>query len=146
MPPPRGDVPGVVVTVVNRDGVLYHEAFGKSSTQRNTPMSKDTIFNIASMTKAVTIRCHLMLADEGKLKLDDDVAKYLPKYKDPVVVSKFNPADGATIRARRSVRSPSTPADAYVRHRLRLRQSDGCDAVAEDRQDRAGSAAAVRSR
>ncbi len=47
----RGDVPGVVVTVVNEDGVVYHEAFGKSSTLRNAAMAKDTIFNIASMTK-----------------------------------------------------------------------------------------------
>ena len=91
----RGDVPGVVVTVVNRDGVLYHDAFGKSSTQRNAPMAKDTIFNIASMTKAVTSVAIMMLVDEGKLKLDDDVAKYLPKYKDPLVISKFNSADGS---------------------------------------------------
>ena len=91
----RGDVPGVVVTVVNKDGVLYHEAFGRSSTLRKAPMAKDTIFNIASMTKAVTSVAIMMLADEGKLKLDDDVAKYLPKYKDPVVLSKFNEADGS---------------------------------------------------
>jgi CubicO group peptidase (beta-lactamase class C family) len=88
-------VPGVVVTVVSKDGVLYHEAFGTSSTQRNTPMAKDTIFNIASMTKAVTSVAIMMLVDEGKLKLDDDVAKYLPKYKDPTVISKFNDADGS---------------------------------------------------
>ena len=91
----RGDVPGVVVTVVNRDGVLYHDAFGKSSTLRNAPMAKDTIFNIASMTKAVTSVAIMMLVDEGKLKLDDDVAKYLPKYTDPLVISKFNSADGS---------------------------------------------------
>jgi methyl acetate hydrolase len=91
----RGDVPGVAVTVVSKDGVLYHEAFGRSSTLRNTPMAKDTIFNIASMTKAVTSVAIMMLADEGKLKLDDDVAKYLPKYKDPLVISKFNASDGS---------------------------------------------------
>ena len=91
----RGDVPGVVVAVVNKDGVLYHEAFGKSSTLRNSAMAKDTMFNIASMTKAVTSVAIMMLVDEGKLKLDDDVAKYLPKYKDPLVVSKFNAADGS---------------------------------------------------
>ena len=91
----RGDVPGVVVTVVSKDGVLYHEAFGRSSTLRNTPMAKDTMFNIASMTKAVTSVAIMMLADEGKLKLDDDVAKYLPKYKNPVVISKFNATDGS---------------------------------------------------
>jgi methyl acetate hydrolase len=91
----RGDVPGVAVTIVSKDGVLYQEAFGKSSTLRNTPMAKDTIFNIASMTKAVTSVAIMMLADEGKLKLDDDVAKYLPKYKDPLVISKFNASDGS---------------------------------------------------
>lgn len=91
----RGDVPGAVVTVVNKNGVLYHEAFGKSSTLHNTPMAKDTIFNIASMTKAVTSVAIMMLVDEGRLNLDDDVAKYLPKYKDPLVISKFNSADGS---------------------------------------------------
>ena len=91
----RGDVPGVVVAVVNKDGVLYNEAFGLSSTLRSTPMTKDTIFNMASMTKPVTSVAIMMLVDEGKLKLDDDVAKYLPKYKDPVVISKFNDADAS---------------------------------------------------
>jgi CubicO group peptidase (beta-lactamase class C family) len=91
----RGDVPGAVVTVVNKDGMLYNEAFGKSSTLRGTPMAKDTIFNIASMTKAVTSVAIMILVDEGKLKLDDDVAKYLPKYKNPVVISTFNAADGS---------------------------------------------------
>jgi methyl acetate hydrolase len=89
----RGDVPGVVVAVVNKDGLIYNEAFGKSSTLRNTPMAKDTIFNMASMTKPVTSVAIMMLADEGKLKLDDDVAKYLPKYKNLQVITNYNPAD-----------------------------------------------------
>jgi CubicO group peptidase (beta-lactamase class C family) len=42
----RGDVPGVVVAVVNKDGVLYREAFDKSRTRTNTPMATDTIFNM----------------------------------------------------------------------------------------------------
>ena len=58
-------------------------------------MTKDTIFNMASMTKPVTSVAIMMLVDEGKLKLDDDVAKYLPKYKDPLVISKFNEADAS---------------------------------------------------
>src|SRR5512134_3915134 len=91
----RGDVPGVVVVVVGKDEVLYQEAFGKSRTITNTPMAKDTIFNMASMTKPVTSVAIMMLVDEGKLKLDDDVATYLPKYKDPVVISKFNDADAS---------------------------------------------------
>ena len=61
----RGDVPGVVVAVVDKNGSLYNEAFGKSSTARNTPMTKDTIFNMASMTKAITSAAIMVLVDEG---------------------------------------------------------------------------------
>jgi CubicO group peptidase (beta-lactamase class C family) len=100
----RGDVPGVVVAVVNKEGVLYNEAFGKNSALRNTAMTKDTIFNMASMTKPVTSVAIMMLVDEGKLKLDDEVAKYLPKWKDPVVISKFNEAD-ATYETRPAKRA-----------------------------------------
>ena len=101
----RGDVPGVVVAVVNQDGVLYNEAFGRSSTLRSTPMTKDTIFNMASMTKPVTSVAIMMLVDEGKLKLDDEVAKYLPKYKNPLVISRFNEADASyeTRPAKRAI-------------------------------------------
>jgi methyl acetate hydrolase len=95
----RGDVPGVVVAVVGKDGILYHEAFGRSRTLSNAPMAKDTIFNMASMTKPVTSVAVMMLVDEGKLKLDDDIATYLPKYKNPLVISKFNEAD-ATYETR----------------------------------------------
>jgi methyl acetate hydrolase len=91
----RGDVPGVVVAVVDKNGVLYNEAFGKSSTVKNTPMTKDTIFNMASMTKPITSTAIMILVDEGKLKLDDELAKYLPKWKDPQVISKFNEADAS---------------------------------------------------
>ena len=91
----RGDVPGVVVAVVDKNGVLYNEAFGQSSTLSKKAMTKDTIFNMASMTKPVTSIAIMMLVDEGKLKIDDDVAKYLPKYKSPLVISKFNEADAS---------------------------------------------------
>jgi methyl acetate hydrolase len=100
----RGDIPGVVVAVVNKDGMLYNEAFGVSSTISKRQMTRDTIFNMASMTKPVTSVAIMMLVDEGKLKLDDEVAKYLPKYKDPLVISKFNEAD-ATYETRPAKRA-----------------------------------------
>jgi CubicO group peptidase (beta-lactamase class C family) len=101
----RGDVPGVVVAVVNKAGLLYHEAFGQSSTLTKRAMTKDTIFNMASMTKPVTSVAIMMLVDEGKLMLDDEVAKFLPKYKDPVVISTFNAADASyeTRPAKRAI-------------------------------------------
>ena len=101
----RGDVPGVVVAVVNKDGTLYHEAFGLSSTVRRTPLTRDAIFNMASMTKPITSVGIMMLVDEGKLTLDDEVSKFLPKYKDPLVISRFNDADASydTRPARRPI-------------------------------------------
>jgi methyl acetate hydrolase len=101
----RGDVPGVVVAVVDKNGVLYNEAFGRSRTLTSAPMAKDTIFNMASMTKPVTSVAIMMLVDEGKLTLDDDVAKYLPKWKNPLVIAKFNDADASfeTRPAKRAI-------------------------------------------
>jgi CubicO group peptidase (beta-lactamase class C family) len=91
----RGDVPGGVVAVVSKDGVMYHEAFGQSRTLTGAAMARDAIFNMASMTKPITSVAIMMLVDEGKLKIDDEVAKYLPKYKDLLVISSFNEADGS---------------------------------------------------
>jgi CubicO group peptidase (beta-lactamase class C family) len=88
------DVPGAVVMVVAPDRVLYHEAFGRMNTARNVPMAKDAIFNIASMTKAVTSAGVMILVDEGKLALDDEVGTYLPAFKNPQVLSKVDVAAG----------------------------------------------------
>jgi CubicO group peptidase (beta-lactamase class C family) len=90
----RGDVPGAVVLVTAPDRVLYHEAFGKMSITKGLEMKKDTIFNIASMTKAVTSVGVMMLVEEGKLGLDDEVSKYLPAFKSPKVLSKVDVAAG----------------------------------------------------
>jgi CubicO group peptidase (beta-lactamase class C family) len=90
----RGDVPGVVVAVVGREGVLFHGGFGHRNVAQGQPMTPDAIFNIASMTKPVTSAAIMMLVDEGRLRLDDDVAKFLPKYRNPMVVAKLD-ADGS---------------------------------------------------
>src|SRR4029078_8093403 len=91
----RGDVPGIVAIVVDRDKVLYHEAFGKQNVAKNVPMVKDTIFRIASMTKAVTSVGVMQLVEQGKLGLDDDVSKYLPRLKNPQDFSKVDENAGA---------------------------------------------------
>jgi methyl acetate hydrolase len=91
----RGDVPGVVALVVDRDKVLYHEAFGKMNVAKNVPMAKDTIFRIASMTKAVTSVGVMQLVEQGKVGLDDDVSKFLPRLKSPQMFSKVDEQAGA---------------------------------------------------
>jgi len=90
----RGVVPGVVAIVVSRDRVLYHEAFGKMNVAKGIQMHKDAIFAIASMTKAVTSVGVMILVEEGKLGLDDEVSTYLPAFKNPKVLSKVDVAAG----------------------------------------------------
>jgi CubicO group peptidase (beta-lactamase class C family) len=78
---------------------------------KQKPMSKDAIFRIASMTKPVTSAAVMMLVEQGKIRLDDPVSKFLPSFKDREVIASFNPAD-ATFTARRSTKEVS------IRHLL----------------------------
>jgi CubicO group peptidase (beta-lactamase class C family) len=90
----RRDVPGVVVMVVGPDQVLYHEAFGRMNTAAGLDMQKDAIFRIASMTKAITSVGVMMLVEDGKLSLDDEVSKYLPAFANPKVLAAYDVAAG----------------------------------------------------
>jgi len=90
----RGEVPGIVALVVDRNGVIYHEAFGKQDTGKNIPMAKDSIFRIASMTKAITSMGVMILVEQGKVKLDDDAAKYVPTMANRRVFTKVDTATG----------------------------------------------------
>ena len=90
----RGDVPGIVAIVVSPDKVLYHESFGKMNVAQNKAMLKDTIFRIASMTKAVTSVGVMQLVEQGKIGLDDPVSKYLPRLASPQVFSKVDEETG----------------------------------------------------
>jgi CubicO group peptidase (beta-lactamase class C family) len=90
----QGEIPGVVAAVTNRDRVLYLEAFGKQDAAGGVPMARDTVFRIASMTKPITSVAVMMLREEGKLRLDDPAAGYVPSLKGREVIESFNDADG----------------------------------------------------
>jgi methyl acetate hydrolase len=107
----RGDTPGVVALVVGRDGVLYEGAAGKLDVGHDIAMPANAIFAIASMTKPVTEVAIMILFEEGKLKLDDPVSKYLPGFDNLQVITKFNEKD-ATYETRPAKR-PMT-----IRHLL----------------------------
>jgi len=72
-------VGGELLIVKNRKTVL-HEAFGDRDHEDKLPMQRNTIFNIRSMTKSLTGAAMQILIDEGKVKLNDPVAKYLPGF------------------------------------------------------------------
>jgi methyl acetate hydrolase len=99
----RGDTPGVVALIVNREQVLYEGAAGKLEIAHNTAMPENAIFAIASMTKPVTSVAIMMLYEEGKLQLDDPVSKYLTGFDHLRVITKFNEKD-ATYETRQAKR------------------------------------------
>ena len=78
----KNEIAGAVTVVVSKDRVLHLETTGFADVAAKRPMTPDTLFWIASMTKPVTGVAVLMLQDEGKLKVADPVAKYLPEFAD----------------------------------------------------------------
>ncbi len=78
----KGSFPGAVVLVAQADEILYRQAFGhKLITPRTEAMSKNTSFDIASLTKPVATAASIMiLRDRGKLRLSDYAGKYLPAF------------------------------------------------------------------
>jgi CubicO group peptidase (beta-lactamase class C family) len=74
------EIAGAVTLVATKDQILHLGATGLADIASKRPMQPDTIFWIASMTKPVTGVAILMLQDDGKLSVDDPVAKYLPEF------------------------------------------------------------------
>ncbi len=88
-------IPGAVLLVVRDGKVVVHEAIGKIDPAGSAPMTKDAIFRIYSMSKPVTTVAAMMLVEQGRLKLDDPVSKYIPSFaKMQVGVEKPDAAGG----------------------------------------------------
>jgi uncharacterized protein YbbC (DUF1343 family)/CubicO group peptidase (beta-lactamase class C family) len=84
-------MPGCIVAVGNRDGVFYQKAFGNRSLDPVAPMTLDTVFDMASITKPVATATSIMLLIErGELRLKDKVSSYFPEFatneKEPITV------------------------------------------------------------
>ena len=74
----RGRMPGAVVAIARNGKLAYYEAYGYLDAATKTPMPKDAIFPLASMTKPMAAVATLMLAEEGALMLNDPIGNYLP--------------------------------------------------------------------
>jgi len=93
-----------MVTLVWRKGEVVHaEAIGQRDIEAGLPMERDTLFRIASMTKPVTTLAALMLVEEGKLKLDDPITKWLPEFKDMKVLTDATGPLDSTVPAVRDI-------------------------------------------
>jgi CubicO group peptidase (beta-lactamase class C family) len=75
-----GRIPGAVILIQQHGHPVYFESFGVRDVDSRRPMTADTIFRLYSMSKPVTSVAAMMLVEDGKLRLDDPVAKYIPAF------------------------------------------------------------------
>jgi CubicO group peptidase (beta-lactamase class C family) len=99
----QGEISGAVMLVADRDRVLHLSAVGVSDLASRRKMEANDIFWIASMSKPVTAVCVAILADEGKLRFDDPVEKYLPEFRNQWVVQESAPDRRVLVRAARPI-------------------------------------------
>lgn len=101
-----GEIPGAVALVARNGDVVYHKAFGYADIDSQTPMAIDTIFRIASMTKAITSVGVMMLYEQGHFRLSDPVSEHLPAFADMRVVVETDDDDRV---------STAVPANSPIR-------------------------------
>src|SRR5450755_3957933 len=89
-----GKIPGAIVLIQQHGKPVYHEFFGVQDTVSKAPMTDQTIFRLSSMTKAITSVVAVQLIDEGKLGLEDPIAKYIPSFANVKVGVEKKADDG----------------------------------------------------
>ena len=93
------EIPGVVAMAANGKEVIYQGAFGKRDLSKDDPMTADSVFWIASMTKAITAAGAMQLVEQGKLSLDAPIGKLLPDLAAPQVLEGFDAKGEPKLRA-----------------------------------------------
>ena len=92
------EVPGVVAVAANDKSVIYEGAFGTRDLAKGPAMTVDTIFRLASMTKAVTSVAAMQLVEQGRLLLDQPIGGVLPELSAPQVLEGFDDAGAPRLR------------------------------------------------
>jgi CubicO group peptidase (beta-lactamase class C family) len=89
-----GKIPGAIVLIRQHGKPVYHQSFGVQDVESKAPITDQTIFRLFSMTKAITSVAAMTLVDEGKLKLDEPVSKYIPSFANVKVGIEKKADDG----------------------------------------------------
>lgn len=96
-----GDLSGFVTLLWRKGEIAQVNALGYRDVASKAPMTRDTLFRIASMTKPITSVAALMLVEEGKLRLDDPIVRWMPEFADQrVLVSATGPLEDTVPAAR----------------------------------------------
>jgi CubicO group peptidase (beta-lactamase class C family) len=96
---------GAVTIVIKDNQVVQYKGYGLADVASKKPMKSDAIFRIMSQTKAITGVGIMILYEQGKFLLDEPVSDFIPEFKNPVVLDKFNEADTTytTVPAKREI-------------------------------------------
>ena len=92
------EIPGVVAVAATGSETIYQGAFGKRDLGKDDAMTADSVFWIASMTKAVTTAAGMQLVEQGKLSLDEPIGKLLPDLASPQVLEGFDASGNPKLR------------------------------------------------
>ena len=100
----NSETPGVAVVVVKNNNVVFEKGYGVANLDSKSMVSPETVFNIGSVSKQFTVFTILLLEQDGKLSIEDDIRKYLPE------MHQF----GKTITLRHLINHTSGLRDAYL--------------------------------
>jgi CubicO group peptidase (beta-lactamase class C family) len=110
-----GIISGAIVLIEQHGQPIYFKCFGVRDTGTKTPMTPDTLFALHSMSKPITSVAAMMLIDNGKLPLDDPVARYIPEFAAVKVGIETAGTDGKPVLTRVAADRPITIRD-LLRH------------------------------
>ena len=109
---------GAVSIVIKDNQLVQYKGYGFADVDSKKPMQKDQIFRIMSQTKAITSVGIMILYEQGKLLLDEPIWHFIPEFKNPVVLDKFNKADSSYT---------TVPAKGDITFRHLLTHTSGID-------------------
>ncbi len=109
---------GAVSIVIKDNQVVQYKGYGFADVAAKKPMKNDAIFRIMSQTKAITSVGIMILYEQGKLLLDQPIGDFIPEFKHPVVLDKFNDADTTYT---------TVPAKSEITFRQLLTHTSGLD-------------------
>ncbi len=91
----KSNIPGAVALIARNGKIIFHKAYGMADNASGKAMEKNTIFRIASQTKAITSTAVMILWEEGKFRLDDPISKYIPDFGKAEILDTFNESDSS---------------------------------------------------
>ena len=86
----KGHLPGTFVRIIKEGKVVYNDLYGFVDIEKNKPVKEESLYRIFSMTKPITAVAIMTLQDQGMLKLDDKVSKYIPEFANTQVYKNLD--------------------------------------------------------